>query len=248
MKVITHEDFKQVYTRDPAAAAGRIESILSALGEGMEFEAASPANRGDIAAVHTERHLQKVTRRGLYDIAALAAGATIQAACAGLSAPCFALVRPPGHHASADSCWGFCYFNNMAVALDHLKRHKRIKSAYVLDFDLHYGDGTVSIMAGKGYATIHNPVSPDRSEYLEDVADRLAAARADVIAVSAGFDNHIQDWGAVLLTEDYKTIGRLVREACRRLGAGCFAVLEGGYNHGVLGESVLAFLRGLNGR
>ena len=248
MKVITHEDFKQVYTRDPAAAAGRIESILSALGDEVDFEEASPADRDDIAAIHTERHIQKVNRRGLYDLAALAAGATIQAARTGLSEPCFALVRPPGHHASADSCWGFCYFNNMAVALDYLKRHKGIKSAYVLDFDLHFGDGTVSIMAGKRYATIHNPVSPDRSEYLEDVAGRLAATRADVVAVSAGFDNHLQDWGGVLLTEDYETIGRLVRETSRRLGVGCFAVLEGGYNHRVLGESVLAFLRGLSGR
>jgi acetoin utilization deacetylase AcuC-like enzyme len=248
MKVVTHEDFKQVYTRDPAAAAGRIESILSALGDGVEFEEASPANRGDIAAVHTERHIQKVARRGLYDIAALAAGATIQAARAGLTEPCFALVRPPGHHASADSYWGFCYFNNLAIAIDHLKRRQGITTAYVLDFDLHYGDGTVSIMAAKGYVTIHNPVSPDRGEYLEELAHGLAATRADMIAVSAGFDNHIQDWGGVLLTEDFETIGRLVREACRRLGAGCFAVLEGGYNHRVLGESVVAFLRGLSGR
>jgi acetoin utilization deacetylase AcuC-like enzyme len=248
MKVITHEDFKQVYTRDPAAAAGRIESILSALGDEVDFEEATRADRDDLAAIHTDRHIQKVTRRGLYDLAALAAGATIQAARTGLTEPCFALVRPPGHHASADSCWGFCYFNNLAVALDHLKRHKLIKSAYVLDFDLHYGDGTVSIMAPKRYAIIHNPVSPDRGDYLDDVAGRLAETRADVIAVSAGFDNHIQDWGGVLLTEDYQTIGRLVREASRRLGVGCFAVLEGGYNHRVLGESVLAFLRGLSGR
>ena len=248
MKVITHEDFKQVYTRDPAAAAGRIESILSALGDEVVLEDASPADRDDIAEVHTERHIQKVTRRGLYDLAALAAGATIQAACAGLTEPCFALVRPPGHHASADSCWGFCYFNNMAVGLDYLKRHKGIKSAYVLDFDLHFGDGTVSIMAGTKYTTIHNPASPDRGEYLEEVAGGLAATRADVIAVSAGFDNHLQDWGGVLLTEDYETIGRLVRDTSRRLGSGCFAVLEGGYNHRVLGESVRAFLRGLDGR
>jgi len=27
----------------------------------------------------------------------------------------YALCRPPGHHASADSCWGFCYFNNIAI-------------------------------------------------------------------------------------------------------------------------------------
>jgi acetoin utilization deacetylase AcuC-like enzyme len=42
-------------------------------------------------------------------------------------------------------------------------------------------------------------------------------------------------------------MGRMVHTACRRLDAGCFALLEGGYNHGVLGQNVLEFLRGLQG-
>jgi acetoin utilization deacetylase AcuC-like enzyme len=31
--------------------------------------------------------------------------------------PAFAVIRPPEHHASADSCWGFCYFNSVAISL-----------------------------------------------------------------------------------------------------------------------------------
>jgi acetoin utilization deacetylase AcuC-like enzyme len=247
MKVITHEDFKQVYTRDPAAAPGRIEAILSAIRGEVVFEDASPAGGGDIEAIHTVAHIQEVSRMGLYNIAALAAGATVEAAVAGMSEPCFALVRPPGHHASTDSSWGFCYFNNMAIALDHLKRSGKIKRAYVLDFDMHYGDGTVNILEEKGYATIHNPESHDREFYLGEVSKRLSLAETDIIGVSAGFDNHVEDWGGVLLTDDYRTMGRLVFETSRRLGAGCFGVLEGGYNHGVIGRNVLAFLKGLQG-
>ncbi|NTU48313.1 MAG: histone deacetylase family protein, partial [Syntrophobacteraceae bacterium] len=141
MKVITHEDFLQVYTSDPAAAPGRIEAIRKAIQGEVEYEEAYPAGEDDIAAVHTASHIKSVTRMGLYNIAALAAGATMQAAELGLEEPSFALVRPPGHHASAGSSWGFCFFCNMAVAIEHLIRTGRIARAHILDFDMHYGDG-----------------------------------------------------------------------------------------------------------
>ena len=247
MKVVTHDDFLQVYVHDPAAAPGRIEAVLNAIRDDVVLEEAMPAGYDDIAAAHTEAHIGNVSRRGLYNIAALAAGAAIQAAVNGMNEPCFALIRPPGHHASADSSWGFCYFNNMAVALEHLKRSGTISTAYVLDFDLHYGDGTVSILKSRGYVAIHNPEVEDRKEYLKEVEENLAEAKVDVIGVSAGFDNHIQDWGGLLLTEDYRTMGKMVYDTAKRLGAGCFAVLEGGYNHRVIGDNVRAFLKGIQG-
>ncbi|MBP8645628.1 MAG: histone deacetylase family protein [Syntrophobacteraceae bacterium] len=247
MKVFTHRDFCQVYVSDPAAAPGRIEAILDAIGDEVILEEAVPAGWDDIEAVHTARHIENVTQRGLYPIAALAAGATIQAAILGLEEPSFALVRPPGHHASADSSWGFCYFNNMAVALEHLRRTKRISMAYVLDFDLHFGDGTVNILEPKGYVTIHNPEADDRESYLKEVGESLRRAQMDIIGVSAGFDNHRLDWGGVLDTEDYQAMGVMVYETAVRRGVGCFGVLEGGYNHSVLGQNVRAFLRGLRG-
>jgi acetoin utilization deacetylase AcuC-like enzyme len=248
MKVVTHADFQEVYTKEPAAAPGRIEAILKAIDSEVPLVEAEPAGWDDIEAIHTTGHVDSVTRRGLYKIAALAAGAAIQAALTGLEEPCFALVRPPGHHASAGSSWGFCYFNNMAIAIDHLHRTGRIKTAYVLDFDLHYGDGTVSILRPKGYVAIHNPEAEHRLVYLKSVAEQLATAQADIIGVSAGFDNHLLDWGQLLSTRDYQAMGRMVWETCQRLGVGCFAVLEGGYNHQVLGECVQAFLLGLQGR
>ena len=247
IKVITHEDFLQVYTSDPAAAPGRIEAIRKAIQGEVEYVDAYPAGEDDIAAVHTASHIKGVTRMGLYNIAALAAGATMQAAVLGLTEPCFALVRPPGHHASAGSSWGFCYFCNVAVAIEHLSRTGRIARAHILDFDMHYGDGTVNILGDKGNVTIHNPESHDRVRYLREVEAELSRTKADIIAVSAGFDNHAEDWGGVLLTEDYQTMGRMVHETSRRLSIGCFGVLEGGYNHGVLGQNVKAFLRGLQG-
>ncbi|MBW1715559.1 MAG: hypothetical protein JRJ77_06975 [Deltaproteobacteria bacterium] len=65
--------------------------------------------------------------------------------------------------------------------------------------------------------------------------------------MSAGFDNHKDDWGGLLETEDYTTIGKMVRERCEKVRCGYFAILEGGYNHQVLGYNVLALLQGMAG-
>ena len=245
MKVIFHEDFYQVYTSDPAAAAGRMEAIVSVIETEVAFVKADPAKEAQIALAHTQAHIDFVRQSGLYDISALAAGAAIQAAEIGLTAPCFALIRPPGHHASSDSCWGFCYFNNMAIALQTLQQNGQITSAYVLDIDLHYGDGTVNILEGKDDVRVHNVEGRDRNSYLAEIKRELDHVQADLIGISAGFDNHQDDWGGLLTTEDYYTIGELVRTASLRCGSGCFGILEGGYNHQVLGQNVLSLIQGL---
>ena len=247
MKVVFHEDFYQVYTSDPASAEGRMEAIVEVIRPDVEFVSAKPASEADIAAVHTRAHVDNVRRSGLYPIAALAAGGAIQAAMFGLTAPGFGLIRPPGHHASADSSWGFCYFNNMAIALEVLKKRGKIKTAYVLDFDLHYGDGNVNILGNRDYVTIHNVEADHRDDYMDEISGEMENCHTDIIGISAGFDNHEKDWGGVLKTEDYREIGRSVRAAALRCGGGCFGILEGGYNHQVLGHNVMAFLKGLNG-
>ena len=246
MKVVFHADFYEVYTDDPAAAAGRMEAIISVIEPHVEFVQARPASEAEIAAVHTPEHIERIRRIGLYEISALAAGGAVQAAALGMAEPCFAAIRPPGHHASAGSCWGFCFFNNMAVAIEALKRQGRIRSAYVLDFDLHFGDGTENILGRKDYVSIHNPGSSDREAYLQEVERELERFPVDLIGISAGFDNHRQDWGGLLRTDDYFAMGRMARDAARRNGGGCFAVLEGGYNYDVLGQNVLALINGLS--
>jgi acetoin utilization deacetylase AcuC-like enzyme len=245
VNVIFHDDFYLPYTCDPAAEGGRMEAIVAAVQGQSTFIPAEPAPLDAIAAVHAEQHIDSVRRVGLYDIAARAAGGAMQAARLGLAEPAFALIRPPGHHASHNRAWGFCFFNNMAVALVALKISRLITTALVLDIDLHFGDGTVNIMGSSPWVTIVNPASTYRNDYLDEVTEVLAHCPADIIGISAGFDHHVDDWGGLLYTSDYQTIGSAVRQAASRNGGGYFAILEGGYNHAVLGQNVSALLAGM---
>jgi acetoin utilization deacetylase AcuC-like enzyme len=246
IKVVYHSDFTRVYTSDPAAEAGRMEAIWDVIGGKVEEVEALPATREQIELAHSPGHISLVERRGLYDIAALAAGGALQAARIGLREPALALIRPPGHHASGDHSWGFCYFNNMAAALLTLKQEGLIQKALVLDIDLHFGDGTVNILGDKKWVDIYNPAGRSREAFLSAVDEILTGLTVDLVGISAGFDYHQDDWGGLLATEDYAAIGAKVRKAAQACGAGCFAVLEGGYNHQVLGYNVAALLEGLS--
>jgi acetoin utilization deacetylase AcuC-like enzyme len=77
------------------------------------------------------------------EIAALAAGAAVQAADHALDRrePAFALVRPPGHHAERDRAMGFCLYNNVAVAAA-AARARGVDRVAVVDIDVHHGNGT----------------------------------------------------------------------------------------------------------
>jgi acetoin utilization deacetylase AcuC-like enzyme len=136
----------------------------------------------------------------------------------------------------------------MAVALETLRRQKKIDTAFVLDIDLHFGDGTENILGKRNWMSVVNVEAGSRNHYLQMVDQAVRYCRTDLIGISAGFDNHTADWGGLLQTEDYEQIGQWVRAAAERNGGGCFAILEGGYNHDVLGENVLALIQGMSGR
>jgi len=243
--VVYDERFRTVYSSDPASAPGRMEAIVKELG-GFEFVKPEPASEEEILLVHSPSHLERVKALpSVYPLALLAAGGAIKASeLAVRGEPSFALIRPPGHHAGPSSCWGFCYFNNLAISLRRLLRLGRIRKGAVVDFDLHYGDGTASIFSGSREVSYHH-AEGTREEILEGIASFLEKGDYEVIAVSAGFDNHLEDWGGTLSTDDYREIGETVKEwSLRKCGGRRYGVLEGGYNLSVLGRNVRAFLEG----
>ncbi|MDI6654324.1 MAG: histone deacetylase [Candidatus Hydrothermarchaeota archaeon] len=57
----------------------------------------------------------------------------------------FALIRPPGHHAETNRSMGFCLFNNIAVGAKYAMEKYGLKKIFVLDYDVHHGNGTQEI-------------------------------------------------------------------------------------------------------
>jgi len=255
MKIVFHERYyNSDYAMDPAASAGRLEGIIKILSKKSKYEIIEPkpASKEDILRAHTERHYTYVKRDPLlYELASLAAGGAILAAEEAYNGnPTFAVIRPPGHHASADSCWGFCYFNNISISLLKLYSEKKIKSAFVLDFDLHTGDGNINILLNRDddfKLKILNPNGGNRNSYMREVEDYMESlSDIDIFVASAGFDQGIEDWGHLLHPEDYFKLGRLMKEYSTKLCQGRrYALLEGGYNHSVLPNNVQSFCSGL---
>ena len=120
-----------------------------------------PATLDELRLIHTDHliaRIRQVSQGGggyldadtyvsarSYDAARMAAGGLIHAVEALLNgeiANAFALVRPPGHHATANRAMGFCLFNNVAIAARAAQRHPDVQRVFIADFDVHHGNGT----------------------------------------------------------------------------------------------------------
>ena len=88
------------------------------------------------------------TTAGSWKAAFGAAGAAVQAVeqvVRGQVANAFALIRPPGHHATSSQAMGFCLFNNIAIAARYALDNLGIQRLAIVDYDVHHGNGTQDI-------------------------------------------------------------------------------------------------------
>jgi acetoin utilization deacetylase AcuC-like enzyme len=183
----------------------------------------------------------------------------------------FSLMRPPGHHATRQHSMGFCYLNNIAIAVLEAAATGSRRIA-VFDFDVHHGNGTEDILLdreGVAFFSVHQhpaypgtgeknvgqncfnyPVTPaaSREIYRATLTRALADLKffaPDLIAVSAGFDAYARDPLAqgTLLTDDFNWLGRELRV----LKTPFFSLLEGGYSRD-LPELIFAYLKGVVGK
>jgi acetoin utilization deacetylase AcuC-like enzyme len=134
----------------------------------------------DILRVHSESYVKylksfcdvgggyldpdTVVSKDSYKIAKLAAGGAITASKLVLNGydSAYSLARPPGHHATRENAMGFCLFNNISVAIEHLKKYNKLKKFIIFDFDAHYGNGTAEMYINDPnvlYISIHQDPS-----------------------------------------------------------------------------------------
>lgn len=246
--------------------------------KGFEFVEPIAATEDDLLAVHDMDYLWKL-KKGLvedsdtpaydriFDFASLSAGGAILAS----KISGFSIMRPPGHHVGRDGAAlgvytrGFCYLNNIAIAVKKLK-----KPTLIIDVDGHHGNGTQEIFQGDEkvvYVSVHQspnypgtgsftegncinfalPPNSGGKLYLEALEKALAIVDTsgfEQVAVSAGFDTHLGDLASLgLVEQDYFEIGKRIAG----IGKPTFFVLEGGYNGQNVGLDIDRFLKGYEG-
>ncbi|MCK4543251.1 MAG: histone deacetylase [Spirochaetales bacterium] len=229
--------------------------------------------------VHTKEHIDNIkktsnvegsigfdtmTCKRSYEVACYAVGAAIQAAKKGG----FALVRPPGHHATKYQAMGFCLFNNIAIASKYLLNEG--KRVFILDFDIHHGNGTQDILLGEKnvvyFSTHQSPCYPGTGlkdeknciniplplgtvddVYIKQLEERLIPAikafNPDIVGVSAGFDSYYKDYHYMNPTVGFKLTKKSYEKIKDILqDYKNFFVLEGGYNPESIKDGVEIFL------
>ncbi len=142
------------------------KQLLEEVGLADKVRVISPrdATVEEIQLVHPKSHIEKVrrvaasgggwldpdTHVGLrsYDAALKSAGAALEGLeriFSGGIDNAFCLVRPPGHHATAERGMGFCLFNNNAIAARFAMEEFGISRVFILDWDAHHGNGLQDI-------------------------------------------------------------------------------------------------------
>ncbi len=161
------------------------DGILAALLE----TPCTPASDEQLLRVHSRRHLSTVAlaaqRNAHLDAdtyvgsdseqaARLAAGGLCNVVAAVLSGQAdngFALVRPPGHHATPERGMGFCLYNNVAIAARAAQVEHGVERVLIVDFDVHHGNGTQDAFYEDGsvlfFSTHQYPYYPGSGHWRE---------------------------------------------------------------------------------
>jgi acetoin utilization deacetylase AcuC-like enzyme len=278
MKALFHKKFLEHNIDSDGEGAYRLLSYMDT------YEAAPWTGEPYLNLVHSDRYIEYVREaceRGdivaevaltpaSYEAACLAVGLTIQASEHGD----FAVVRPPGHHAGRERAAGFCFFNNIAIAVQKLVNSG--KRVFIFDIDGHHGDGTQSIFYDSDrvyYCSIHQHYAYPFTGFPDETGTGEGAGYTTnfpLISGSGDKDFLITVDKAIQLARRFnpdviavsagfdayykdKLLGLQVTQRAfyecafrlRRAFPDIFAVLEGGYHNDVK-ECIDSFIEGIH--
>lgn len=202
------------------------------------------------ATITSELPLNKDIR----DFFLLTTGGTIKAARLALEKKAAFNVGGGWHHAFPDHAEGFCYLNDVAIAIRKLQQEKAAKRFAVIDGDLHQGNGTAFIfqrdpdvftfsvhqenlypVKQKSSLDIGLPDYADDKQYLQAFAEHIPKIydehNPELIAYVAGADPYIEDQlGNLQITmAGLKQRDEIVIGEAKKRGIPIFVVLGGGY-------------------
>lgn len=202
-----------------------------------------------VQQVHNPRYLQEVINTGYYQNALLSVASVVQGAellVQGGYQSVFSYTGCAGHHAGQTRFWGFCYLNDVAVAIRRM-RQMGLRRFLVLDIDPHFGDGTreffqydqdvIHINFHEGcqsildvcYQNYDYALNPGwDEEFIQTLSKSLKPDYSfDMMFVIFGHDSHYLDYGGFCLWDPtYTLLARLIKRYA--MGRPLLWVLSGG--------------------
>lgn len=251
-----HEDFgKNGFSVLKERIRPSFEALMEAgLVDGVDVQVfkARPAPIKLVEQAHTAAHMANMATDPYREVALLSAGSVMMAAemvARGEADSAFAFTGTAGHHASRGSCWGFCYFNDVAITVARL-REMGLERFLIIDVDPHFGDGTRDFFGNdadvfhinfhSGTDEEHDPAKNNydigltfgasNERFISALKSALELAKDwdfQIAFVIFGHDSHQDDYGGFNLTfEAYPRMAQLIKEAVGEKGL--VFVLSGG--------------------
>jgi acetoin utilization deacetylase AcuC-like enzyme len=220
--IFYHDDFIQHRTGNHPENPRRLMVMKTAIegspaNQALEWKEPRLGTEEEILRCHTRGHLEAVKRASAHasespdllvrlDPDTVVCADSFRAACRAVGAVCdsvdatikeeyrtaWALVRPPGHHATSEKSMGFCLFNNAACAAEYARAVHGLERIMIIDYDLHHGNGTQDIFyddPGVLYTSIHQSYHYPGTGHIDDIGEGPGRGYTVNFPVLAGSGN-----------------------------------------------------------